>query len=232
MAVLFDGELDVHYGFISCVPSIRARAESSGVMVKRTGANGLCGAAEPGVLSLTTGLHTGSVPIVVEALDAEPEVGSDWEEVVEVSFTTERTDLVLAAFEDSEPVTLPAPGTYRVRFSASGMDEAHQTDVRMPEEPEIDRYLLQLWPAPARPDEIVLETSSSAAYWHGVARQASRPRGADARANAPPGELVKGARRRSAPPAAPAPPARCSGRRPRRSAARACGEPRPRRRSE
>lgn len=172
MSVLFDGEIDVHYRFIFLCP---VDSGPNGEFGRGGQVNGLCGAAQPGVLSLKTGLHTGNVPIVVEALEAEPEVEPDWEEVVEVSFTTERTDLVLAAFQDFEPVTLPAPGTYRVRFSASGMDEAHDVDVRMPEEPEIDRYLLQLWPAPARPDEIVRQTSSTAAYWHGVAREEPLP---------------------------------------------------------
>jgi len=84
---------------------------------------------------------------------------------------------VLAAFDDFEPVALPAPGSYRVRLSASGMDEAHEADFRTPEEPEIDRYLVQLWPAPERPDEI-LGQGGMAAYSHGVAREAPlRPTG-------------------------------------------------------
>jgi hypothetical protein len=44
--------------------------------------NGLCGAAVPGMLYLTTGLHTGNVELTVEVLDAEPPVGDEWEEVV------------------------------------------------------------------------------------------------------------------------------------------------------
>jgi hypothetical protein len=41
-----------------------------------------------------------------------------------------------------------------------------------PDEGELapDRYLLQLWPAPAAPDEIEKETSAVAGYWHRVAR--------------------------------------------------------------
>lgn len=34
---------------------------------------------------------------------------------------------------------------------------------------EIDRYLLQLWPAPMAPDAILRQTSEHAAYWHRVA---------------------------------------------------------------
>lgn len=53
-----------------------------------------------------------------------------------------------------------AAGSYRVRYSASGMDEARPgiTD-------DADTYLVQLWPAAAAQDRVVKETSQSAAYW-------------------------------------------------------------------
>jgi hypothetical protein len=50
------------------------------------------------------------------------------------------------------------------------MDAAHEQDTRAGGEPAVDRYLLQLWPAPAAADMIVREVSAIAAYWHGVAR--------------------------------------------------------------
>ena len=168
MTVLFDGEMPVQYRYIYLHPANDDQPDGFG----RDGQlNGLCGASIPGALSMTTGLHSGEVPLRVEALDAEPEVGDRWEEVVEVSFSSDVTDLTLASFEHFEPVALPAPGTYRVRFSASGMDEASETDWRDAGEPVIDRYLLQLWPAPAAPDRILRQTSRSAAYWHGSTSQ-------------------------------------------------------------
>ncbi|MGW0916873.1 hypothetical protein ACWD1Z_34955 [Streptomyces sp. NPDC002784] len=46
----------------------------------------LCGAANPGHLFLTTGLHTGRVGLTVEVHEAEPSLDERWEEIVEVSF--------------------------------------------------------------------------------------------------------------------------------------------------
>ena len=136
--------------------------------------NGICGAAVPGMMALTTGLHTGSVPLVVEALDVSPTADGDWDDIVEVSFVTDDANLALSAFDDTAEFQLPAAGTYRVRYCASGMDAAHSA-TRMPDEPVIDRYRLTFWPAPAAPDAIVRQTSEMAAYWHRVARDTPAP---------------------------------------------------------
>jgi hypothetical protein len=141
--------------------------------------NGLVGAAVPGQLSLITGLHTGRVPLVIRWHATEPPIGDDWEEVVEVSFQPSRTDLLLTSFQDSFELRLPVLQSLRARYCASGMDAARDADTVMDDEPTIDRYLLQLWPAPPAPDTVVRQTSDIAAYWHQEA-PAARPR--------PPGE--------------------------------------------
>jgi hypothetical protein len=56
------------------------------------------------------------------------------------------------------------PGDYRVRYHAYGMDRAD-------EDPTVDRYLLQLWPAPPAPDRVLRETSKHAAYWQNWAQK-------------------------------------------------------------
>lgn len=48
--------------------------------------NGLCGGAVPGCLLLITGLHTGTVGLVVELHDRPPALDDSWEEIVEVPF--------------------------------------------------------------------------------------------------------------------------------------------------
>ena len=58
-------------------------------------ANGLCGAAVPGLLFLTTGLDTGHTRVTVEVLDAPAPIGDDWEEVVEASFRPAPAKVVL-----------------------------------------------------------------------------------------------------------------------------------------
>jgi hypothetical protein len=47
-----------------------------------------------------------------------------------------------------------------------GLDEARD-GVVMQDEPLIDRFLLQFWPAPGAPDAILRQTSRQAGYWHG-----------------------------------------------------------------
>ena len=122
MRVLFDGEMQLQYAFLHLLPW---NTEYYELISARGGqANGLCGAAQPGVLAMATGLHTGSVPVRVEALDRAPSSVADWEEVVEVSLIVGTTQYCLAAIDSGAEVTLPAPGGYRVRWSATGMQEA------------------------------------------------------------------------------------------------------------
>ena len=174
MQVLFDGVMEVQYAFLHLLPW---NTPFDDVISARGGqANGLSGAAQPGVLAMTTGLWMGAVPVRVEALDRAPSSAGDWEEVVEVSLTAGTTQYGLSAFDSGAEVTLPAPGSYRVRWSASGMQEASAgPDVRMDDDPALDRYLLQLWPAPPAPDAVLRQTSEIAAYWHSVARDTPPP---------------------------------------------------------
>ncbi|WP_203707427.1 hypothetical protein, partial [Asanoa iriomotensis] len=152
MTVLFDGEIHVHYRFVNLTE------EGAGPDLSRASGgqrNGLCGAAEPGALAMVTGLHTGTVPFTVTWHDTEPPLDDRWEEIVEVSFEPPSANLWLTAFEDSRPVRLPSVHSLRTRFCARGMDEAADKDVRSHDEPAIDSYLLELWPAPPAPDRIL-----------------------------------------------------------------------------
>ncbi|MFG2190371.1 hypothetical protein ACGFNT_35305 [Nocardia iowensis] len=135
--------------------------------------SGLCGAAVPGELFLRTGLHTGNVGFTVEVRGQAPSLDPAWEDVVEVSFypLSEQSFLVQWAGEDSWELDLKEGLDYRVRYCAQGMDQAREKDVRLDDEPVLDRYLLQLWPAPPEPDRIVRQTSQRAARAHDYARQ-------------------------------------------------------------
>lgn len=166
-------DLDVHYGFVHLVPEDEPGWDLSNAAGGQ--ANGLCGAQYPGALAMITGLHTGTVPFELVVSDHEPAIGEEWEEVVEASFSAPQRHYLLRAFEDGLEFDLPAATSYRARYCALGMDEAHQGDVRMPDEPVIDRYLLQLWPAPPAPDAVVRQTSEIAAYWHKEARTTAPP---------------------------------------------------------
>jgi hypothetical protein len=138
-------------------------------------ANGLCGAAHPGMLYLNTGLHTGSVGFTVELHEGPPPLDDAWEEVVEVSFTPASPHAALVEWEGEEYWDLDLAQTaYRVRYCATGMDEAHSGGPQPDDEP-IDRYLLQFWPAAPEPDRVVRRTGEFAAYWHGCASELPPP---------------------------------------------------------
>ncbi|MFW6691914.1 hypothetical protein [Streptomyces sp. MAR4 CNX-425] len=167
--------------------------------------NGLCGAAVPGHLLLTTGTHTGRVGLTVEVHEAEPPVGKRWEEVVEVSFRPASPRMSLFPWGDGELCAAELAETdHRVRYCARGMDAAADAEAADVEDdlsganqdqdhdqdhhpaadpkaaladvaPPADHYLLQFWPAPPAPERIVRETSRRAAYWHRVARKLPAP---------------------------------------------------------
>lgn len=172
MRTLFDGEAPVHYGQIYVESR---RSGSGGFDLSKAFAgqrNGLCGAASPGFLFLITGLHTGHVGFTVEVHDDKPPMDKSWEEIVEASFRPAGERVLLLPWGDSPLCQLDLSSTdYRVRYCASGMDAAHAADTLLADEACVDRYLLQLWPAPARPDRIIRQTSSAAVSWHGSLRE-------------------------------------------------------------
>jgi hypothetical protein len=97
-------------------------------------------------------LHTGSTRVTVEVLDAPAPIGDEWEDVVEASFRPTRAKVFLLQWGGERAGVLPlAPIDYRVRYSATGMDQARQENTLREGEPVLDRYLLQLWPAPPTP---------------------------------------------------------------------------------
>jgi hypothetical protein len=181
MEVLLDDEVPVHYGFIH-LHAVDEDPPDLGE-ASRGQRNGLCGGAEPGAISLITGLHTGRVPLTVRWYDREPAVEPEWEEVVEASFAIQDPELWLHTFDWGAELVLPEVGSLRARYCGSGLDEAHRYD-----EPGADRYLLAIWPAPPAPDVIVRQTSAYAAYWHRAAQETRQPtaeeRAAEERARA------------------------------------------------
>ncbi|MDJ1131269.1 hypothetical protein [Streptomyces iconiensis] len=168
MRTLFNGEVNVDYGQLYVCGDEAGHTLDDSFAGQRAG---LCGGAAPGQLFLLTGMHTGSVPFTVELHETEPPLEADaWEDIVEVSFRPVSDEAALVEWGGGL-YPLPLPGTsYRVRYHCRGMDEAHNA-IREAGEPVLDAYLLRLWPGPHAPDRVVKETSRSAAYWHGFARE-------------------------------------------------------------
>ncbi|MFC9686560.1 hypothetical protein, partial [Streptomyces sp. NPDC056948] len=170
-----EGEVHVHYGqiYVESDPD----GYGSGLAEAFAGqSGGLCGAASPGFLWLNTGLHTGDVGFTVEVREEAPPLDPVWEDVVEVSFRPVSRDTALVQWAGEASWLLGLEETdYRVRYCAQGMDRAGERDTRLDDEPQLDRYLLQFWPAPPEPGRVLKQTSLSAAYWHRYARELPPP---------------------------------------------------------
>lgn len=174
MRVLVDGEVHVHYSQLYVVSGYELSPDLHRAFGGQV--NGLCGAATPGSLYLITGLHTGRVGFRVELHDEAPPVDDTWEDVVEVPFrpTGEPVALMQWAGEATWPLDV-GDGDLRGRYCGHGMDRARQADTRLDGQPELDRYLLQFWPAPPGPDQVLKQTSAVAGSWHEVARSQPPP---------------------------------------------------------
>ena len=169
MTVMYEGLLDVHYGFFDVCVGVDP--DDDLIDARRGQANGLCGAKSEHRLAMVTGLHTGDVPLRIEWHMEEPRLDPEWEDVVEASLDVSSPDGMLSSFlEDGAALTFPQTGWHRARYCAAGMDAGKDLDTPDEGGSAPDRYLLQLWPAPATPDEIVKESSAIAGYWHRVAR--------------------------------------------------------------
>jgi hypothetical protein len=171
---VLDDEVDVSYSQIYVKSE---EAPDFGGMDDTFGgqSNGLCGAAWPGTLWLVTGLNYGGVGFRVEVHDERPELDDSWEEIIEASYRPlGRVSLVEWGDGKSWDLGL-ADVDYRVRYSASGMDRASDVHTRDDDEPVIDRYLLQFWPCPPEPDQVVKQTGEVAANRRRTVRKLPPP---------------------------------------------------------
>ncbi|PRY52226.1 hypothetical protein BCF74_1345 [Knoellia remsis] len=130
-------------------------------------ANGILGVANrPVGVYLTFGRRSGGSHLRIDLHDEQPgEPAEEWEDVVEASIDVpdgSTVQWVTWAAETSGPLDLP-PGIYRVRFSSQGRDAGHANEFA---DGIVDRYLLELWPAPPTPDEVIRVGSENARYWH------------------------------------------------------------------
>jgi hypothetical protein len=163
--VLFDGKMGLTFGQIYVVSGDADWPDFDDS--RRGQANGICGAAEPGRLLLATGLHTGYVELRIERSDQEPALDDLWEEVVEVPFEPLSPAVRVFGLDYGDGADLMLPvQSYRARYCATGMAEGKEIDVVPADEPIVDRYLLQLWPAEPAPDVVVKQTSAVAVLWH------------------------------------------------------------------
>jgi hypothetical protein len=124
--------------------------------------NGICGAALPGVLFLVTGTHTGFIDLTINELDGAPPL-SDAEDVVEASFTPVGQGVTLLGWDGGALAAWDMPARpHRARWSLTAATQhAHDKSALV----ELERCVLDLWPAEPREDEIIRATEPFQ-YWH------------------------------------------------------------------
>jgi hypothetical protein len=169
MTRVFEGPLRVDYSQAYVLEQSENNPDMEDAFRRQT--NGLCGAAVPGKLWLITGLHTGNVGFTADIFDTPPVIDDAWEEIVEVSFSVspyaESIGIVEWEGDNNGFHPLPLePGTYRVRYCGRGMDKGHDADMSPADGTLIDHYNLAFWPAPPADDQIIKQTSQTAAYSH------------------------------------------------------------------
>jgi hypothetical protein len=103
---VFEGRLHVHYG--QAYVFSRDEGDTGETESCFSGqSNGLLGAGQPGMLFFLTGLDTGSVGLVVDVDEHEPQLDESWDECVEVSFTPAPPDVRLVDWDRELVCELP-----------------------------------------------------------------------------------------------------------------------------
>ena len=134
--------------------------------VKAATNTGLAG-AEPGAVTILTGIHTGHVRVAVKVYSTSPPLDvASWEDVVEVSLRSRTGVMVVRGLEDDAPQGLPnpahsGPGDYRVRVHATGRDVAVDLTASDP----VEDYLVETWPADPHPPAVHKMTSGYGKHW-------------------------------------------------------------------
>lgn len=129
--------------------------------------NGLLAAGAKGGVSIWGPALYGKYSVKIISSDERPRIPAWCEDVVEVSYEYTAGYIVMGSFDEWTDRMELAPGTYRIRYCATGLDAT----VRETAEDEFDgddyrlysgKHLFQLWPAPMTPDEVLKETSEYA----------------------------------------------------------------------
>lgn len=171
MKRLFEGKVWVHDGQVYFLAGPQRLPEMAPCF--RGQQNGICGAATPGVLFLMTGLHTGSVHLVVELCERPPALEEVWEDIVEASFEVPpqtQTGILEWGASAWHPAPLE-PGLHRVRYCARNMQAGREVDTVQDHEDPVDFYRLVFWRASGNvPDCVLRQASERAAYCHAWAR--------------------------------------------------------------
>jgi hypothetical protein len=131
--------------------------------------NGLI-VVQSGVSVINTGIHTGNVHVSVSLHDQPPPVDvEEWEEVVEVSLSSQLGEVRVCGMGGGLPEGLPVltydgSGDYRIRVHAKGRDTAVDMSTMDP----VEDYLISVWKAPRAPQTVHRATDQYGATLRGL----------------------------------------------------------------
>ncbi|MFY1691093.1 hypothetical protein [Plantactinospora sp. WMMB782] len=118
--------------------------------------NGLVYLAEGGGIQILTGANTGMINLTVDLLDAAPPMAAaGWDEIVEVSYTSQQGRALVLGWPAKPvnglpPVSAGGPGHYRIRFHARHRDDARNLDPLT----VVEEHYIAAWPARRGPVEL------------------------------------------------------------------------------
>jgi hypothetical protein len=115
---------------------------------------------------LTSARQHGQLPVRVDVVDQRPPVEPGWEAAVEFSARTGPGVRVTGwGGEGGFSVPVEAPADLRIRYVVEdGQAGSEQFDTQW-DEPPREHYLLQLWPAPPEPPQLLVASSPWSQYW-------------------------------------------------------------------
>lgn len=165
--VLFDDVVFTDYGQFDLVWSDDTGFDGDWDRFFTGQVNGLVGAAHGTGIYVNLARRSGGSRVQIVVLDSEPPPASPrFEDVVEVStMVPADADVrwVSWAGESAGSLGDIDAGPYRVRVSAHGRDAGHADEFA---EGVVDEYVIELWQAAVRDDEVVRVGSDNARYWH------------------------------------------------------------------
>lgn len=171
MKVLLDRDISTDYGLFEIVWHDGTVSDDTDAVFSRQ-VNGIVGAASSKGVYMHFGQRSGATRVHMVLSGRSPgdiRLESEWEDVVEVSFTVPTgADPRWVTWGGESSGDLPdlRPGTYRMRASERGRDLGQREGRADDDDGVVDFFFLQIWPQPTEPDAILRVGSEDARYFH------------------------------------------------------------------
>jgi len=168
---IYSGPLGIGYGqfYIDYLDEDKGTPLLDEAMENQT--NGLCGEVDHGELVFIAGIQVGIIHLEVHMYDIEPALDESFQDIVDVSTQFSKPPILCEwAHDDTHELKIPN-GTYRIRYCINGLDidpDCYDED----DQPfKHQKYLIQIWPSPLAPDQIIKNETETGLYWHNASKE-------------------------------------------------------------